>query len=118
MMPPPPRSRSPSSLSRFIVAERDHYVGHDGNLFAFSLGQAARYYELLLILEARHAAIEAEFIEGHAIFHGPLPPGETELTPEQEAFLHRLHDLGDELQLQIESFYLFAKILLDRLSQF
>lgn len=107
-----------SMFTDFIQSERSHYAGEDNNLFAFALGQAARYHGFLTIIASRFEAASKSFIECHSAFRAALPEGVAEMADEQIALLRRSWALQSELHLEVESFYLFAKILLDKLAQF
>src|SRR5689334_25087718 len=50
-----------STLDAFISEERNHYANPGVNLFAFALGQAARYDQFLRIILHRHKANAAEW---------------------------------------------------------
>src|SRR5688572_29970565 len=106
-----------SNISTFIISERENYLGEDNNLFAFSFGQALDYLDFIVIIADRHKRISREMVlnskkmmESH--------PRSGPVTDEQMALLdegRRLHTL---VHLEIESFYLFAKILLDKVALF
>jgi hypothetical protein len=113
-----PKNERPSPLTDFIQSERYRYEGDANNLFAFSLGQAARYYEFLVILAARVETVSAAYVACQSHLRGSFPEGETELVGELLDQWRQSLDLGTQLHLDIESFYLFGKILLDKLAQF
>jgi hypothetical protein len=113
-----PKDERPSPIAEFIQSERDRFKGDANNLFAFSLGQAARYYEFLAILATRFEAVSAEYVACQSQLRASFPEGETELVGELLDRWHQSLDLGTQLHLDIESFYLFGKILLDKLAQF
>jgi len=106
-------------LSNFIDAERNKYAEEDNNRFAFSLAQAARYYRFVLIIEERHNKLSHELIskckQWTAWLHNNpnAAPGDAQLAVHREALL-----LSSKVQLEIETFYVFAKVLLDRLAFF
>ncbi len=48
-------------LHRFIVREREYYKGEHNNLFAFSLGEASRYYRFLNIVYSRYVEVNTRY---------------------------------------------------------
>ena len=106
-------------LHTFIGREREHYGGDDNNRFAFSLGQASRYYRFLHIVYSRYAEASARFIENsERVIEASQKQGRGPAGPE----LLKLHiegrDLTDLLHLEYESFHLFGTIFLDRMACF
>ena len=107
-----------NKYSNFVWEERKRYDGQGNNRFAFSLGQALRYYEYLLLVEERYKTASHDFIsvlkqvqskwkeEKHKISHTQKPP------------LEKRYDFEIKLHFEIESFYIFAKIFLDKLAYF
>ncbi len=110
-----------NTLSNFIVTERYHYTNEDGNLFASSLGEALRYYKFLLIVADRYRKISKEMVSisnrerklTPAQTGGPFP-----VTDEQMRLMEEWNRLNTLVHLEIESFYLFAKIFLDKIALF
>lgn len=95
-------------------------------MFAFALGQAARYETFLQIILDRHQALCVEFRENQTIQRvlneaakNERPEGGSiTMTPERVASMKRFMEMSPLLQFESEAFYLFAKIFLDKLSQF
>lgn len=103
------------------MEERNHYPGQANNWFAFALGQAERYEAFLHIILARYHETTAAFLAAQKPTGGLMAaagPGPREMTPEEIAVYRQRLILAPQLQLDSESFYLFAKILLDRLAKF
>ena len=104
-------------LSEFIGRERMLY--EDNNMFAFGLGQVSRYYRFLNIIYGRYTKLSAQFMENtqrqmeicKAQGSGPVGPE-----------LWRLHleaqGLQDHLHLELESFFMFGTVFLDRAACF
>ena len=105
-------------ISRFIWSERFEYA--DINKFAFKLGQAVRYYEFLLIIIDRYKKINNDFISLQEEEKKLLPakPGINRVTPEEGQLMIESGRLTNLLHLEIESFYLFAKVFLDNIARF
>lgn len=105
-------------LFDFIMTERFQYA--DINVFAENLGPALRYYEFLLFIIDRYE----EANKGLAAVHEeertlmPAKAGISRVTPEQGLLMVKSSELTTQLHLEIESFYLFAKILLDNVTRF
>ena len=110
-----------SILGDFIVKEREHYAGNDNNYFAFSLGQSLRYYDFLLIIFDRYRKASEDMVSVHNKLIKPslkqpgkkIPVTDTQMRIWVESL--RLHTL---VLLEIESFYIFAKIFLDKIALF
>lgn len=113
------RSDDNGYLLNFIRQEREHYAGNDNNRFAFSLGQASRYYRFLHIIYARYVEANARFMANIRRMTeiikrqggGPVGPEFQKLCDEGGA-------LQDVLHLEYESFCLFGTIFLDRVACF
>ena len=107
-------------LLNFIAKERERFEVRHNNMFAFSLNSVLTYKKFLDIIIDRNANVTTEFIHnnqaiGESIKRHKKPRGsisqeEMKLFLENEQISLRLH-------LEIESFYLFAKILLDKISR-
>lgn len=110
-----------TALFDFIVTERKHYTNKGGNLFASSLGEALRYYDFLLIIADRYKKIGNKMIS-ISNKERKLTPSQTgdpfPMTDEQIRLMEEWYRLNKLIQLEIETFYLFAKILLDKIALF
>ena len=85
--------------------------------FVTSWQAVTRYHTFLtLILEREAKATEAFSTASKALRDTPPSPGPYQ-TPEQRDRLNELDKATDVLHLEIESFYLFAKILLDAVAR-
>lgn len=105
------------NLLEFIERERMRY--EDNNTFAFGLGQVSRYYKFLSIIYARYAEVSAKYWENtQRQMEMSKVQGSRPIGPE----LWRLHlearDLQDHLHLELESFFMFGTVLLDRAACF
>lgn len=113
-----------SILDDFIDTERKHYTNRYNNLFAISLGQALRYYNFLLIIADRYKKTSEKMVStskslklsielNPANTSEPIP-----MTDEQIRLMEEANRLTTLVHLEIESFYLFAKIFLDKIALF
>lgn len=106
-----------SILSDFIETEREQYSNGDNNVFASSLGQALRYYGFLMIIAERYKKtcrkMTSTFnkIMNSSVNYHPM-------TTEENRLYEESNRLNTQIQLEIESFYLFAKIFLDKIALF
>jgi hypothetical protein len=117
-----------SLLSEFIFRESSKYIEKDRNLFAISFGQTLRYYNFLTIVTDRYKKASAKLVPTYIemmklykelnIAKDGWP---TTMNDEQK----RLADLMEEVAqleqlvlLEIESFYMLAKIFLDKTALF
>jgi hypothetical protein len=106
----------PQALFDFISSERESLETRDGNLFGLSFGEVLRYRRYLDLILTRYINAGREFMENTRLIQSTTLPGTHAMTRE----LLELHEQGarlsDELHLQVESFYLFSKIMLDKLA--
>lgn len=108
-------------LSAFIETYRSRMNNENNNLFAASAGAWWRYHAFLTIILTRFDHSDAESVEAHRRFmqrvRRPEATGTTRpMTPEDTEAWHHSVAGTIVLHLDIESFYLFAKILLDRIA--
>lgn len=107
-----------SEISKFIGLERDRYAGIDDNRFAFSLAQPARYLGFIETIMGRYAESSYEFMTSIRSLQSSVSKGSRELTANDIKQLEANAKLAQLVHLEIESFYLFAKILLNKLALF
>lgn len=106
-------------LSTFIQTERDEYESQHGNLFAFSLAQALRYYDFVVIIFERYERASELAKTGFSSFQRSIQEqSEGVMSDEQMNLLTQQHRDATIVHLEIESFYLFAKIFLDKIAFF
>lgn len=106
------------TVSDFIESERNRFSNKHNNMFAISLSQPMRYRNFLRILIEQHERTSETYARYNKSHWDSLLPGSHPLTNEQLSILEKVNETGLVLQLEIESFYLFAKILLDRVAHF
>ena len=103
-------------LSDFISSERERFTEADNNKFAMCFAQISRYYAFLQVILKRYEAASRQLFENTKAMQASLLAGTHSFTDEQM----KLHEEGVRLMLlvhlEIESFYLFAKICLDRIA--
>jgi hypothetical protein len=109
-----------SHLEEFIGKERENYPGENDNLFAFALSQVSRYERFLRIIVGRYDAVNREFLSRTESWSKKMQShiGTYELTKADLAEWERHSQLNTEVHLEIEAFYLFAKVLLDHSARF
>jgi hypothetical protein len=103
-------------LHAFIDSERDRFSTRDNNRFAFGFSTVARYYQFLRIIIDRYHSASEQWIENFRALQATYRPGTHPMTEQQLALRTTSKERTDLLHLEIESFYLFAKILLDKLA--
>jgi len=105
-------------ISEFIWSESFKYA--DINEFGSKLQQALRYYDFLLIILVRYKEINDKFLSLQEEKRKLLPAksGVTRMTPMDGRLLAESGRLTTILHLEIESFYQFAKVLLDNMARF
>jgi hypothetical protein len=109
---------SPSPIDKFTYDERWHYSASDQNYFAIALSQVGKYYEFLLLIKERFDPSGKEFVQINEDLQKAIPPGISQVPIQQAELLDRSFYLQKAIVLDIESFYVFAKILLDKLARF
>jgi hypothetical protein len=110
-----------SRLAEFGAAECEHYPGDGRNFFSLAVSQVQRYEFFLRMILQRYGETCTEFMS--AVMHlrnkgGQQGPGPYEPAAEDLALLNKIDNLSPWIQLDSESFYVFAKILLDRIAKF
>ena len=103
-------------LRSFIAGERDRFVTRDNNLFNTAFSDLVRYRLFLARIEERHGGISSEYVANVNAMWARLRAASGQhhqMTPQDMADLEAREQLQLGLHLEIESFYLFAKILLD-----
>ena len=105
------------TLTEFIITERDRFENRDNNRFAVSFSKLTRYYEFLRIILERYGEAGRRFLENTKEAQALTKPGHQEVTRELAQVMAESWPLTTRLHLEIESFYLFAKILLDHVAR-
>ena len=105
------------SFQAFIDTERWRFETRDNNLFYFAFHEVATYRFFLDIVQSRSAAIGKDYLDCMEAY-GKSVEGSSGgyLTPAQQAMLDRWRELSLALRLEIETYYLLATILLDRVA--
>jgi hypothetical protein len=108
-----------NALSNFVTAEREHYKAEDNNLFAFSLSQTIRYYEFIIMIYERHKEISQKMVSHQTKMMASISARNSGImTEEQMQLFEEGNILMRKVELEIESFYIFAKIFLDMIARF
>lgn len=104
-------------LTEFIENERGRFESEHNNRFAFSFSTIVTYRRFLDLIVARFEPVSVQY--GAAVTEKlhlaqAQPANGRPLTPRELELLAEISELQDLLHLDIESFYQFAKILLDK----
>lgn len=102
-----------TKLSDFIASHRDRFDWKENNIFAFSWAKVTRRLEFLAVIATRYRELSAAFIANSEAARALAKPGTHPVTPEQAAIHQRGYQLTIQVHLEIEAWYLFAKIVLD-----
>lgn len=105
------------NFNKFIEEHRDRFDNNHNNLFAFAFGQAMRYYEFLEIIHERYLSSTARYIANTKAMQANTPRGTHPISPELASIQKAGYGLSVIVHLEIESYYVFAKILLDKLAR-
>lgn len=104
-----------AELHHFIDEERWRFESHHNNMFAYSFGEVGRYEDYLEIIADRHQQA-SDALLSNVQRSRTLTSGSGTLEGEGLQLYQESHDLHRALQFETESFYLFAKILLDKVA--
>jgi hypothetical protein len=100
-------------LSDFVASHRDRFEIKQNNIFAFSWGKVTRRLAFLDVIQARYMELSAAFIDNSKQMQALTKPGTHPTTQEQELLHQDGYRISIEVHLEIEAWYLFAKIVLD-----
>lgn len=102
-------------LSAFCDDQCERLEARDANLLRRVAGQLQHYWTVLGVIRDRYLRLCNDYLEKNNL----LGVGLAEQPPSVDSsFLSELKDLTTLLRLEIETFYLLAKILLDWLARF
>lgn len=106
-------------FQEFIDLERGRFDTRENNLFAFAFRDISTYRAFLGIIGSRYESVGAAYTTSSDELHERMihrGNATTTMSLDDEQLLQRVGRLGLELRLEIESFYLFAYILLDKVA--
>ena len=104
-----------SQLSEFIGSERERFTNVDNNKFAMSVSQISRYSAFLDVILKRYEEISRQLFENTKATQAAVLPGTHPVTGQLMTLYEEGLRLNLVLHLEIESYYLFAKIMLDKI---
>jgi len=108
-------------LEEFVVAEREHLETSDSNIFGAAMRQVTRYREFLDVIRERHRKASSSFIalqKTQLAEAKERSPERKVMTKEEIQRMIESRELGVLVHLDVESFHVFAKNLLDRVANF
>jgi hypothetical protein len=111
---------APDALRAFVAEERGRFITEDDNRFSTAFADVHRYREFLEIIEARHRPLSEALVAKSRAHWAQLRErggGRSRMTDADWIETAERERLIVALQLEIESFYLFAKILLDEIAR-
>jgi hypothetical protein len=104
-------------LVAFISGERGQFETQHNNMVAFAFGEIGRYRRFLEVIVGRHEDLAARLVALHKEHMAALQPGTHPMDERETREMEERERLTMEWQLEIESAYLFAKILLDKVAR-
>jgi hypothetical protein len=107
-----------SPISEFRDEERWHFSDLDQNRFAMALAQIDRYYNFLRTILNRLNVSTVSMVALNSEYMKNMKPGTHAVTVEEAQLLDKMSSLQVLIQLDIESYYIFGKIILDKTSNF
>ncbi len=105
----------------FVQGERDRYATYDNNRFAIGGANVSRYYEYLIVILGRYESVSRTLNANFEAFNASISlkgAKSGKLDAKEMGLLAEGDRLSMLAHLEIEAFYVFAKILLDRLANF
>src|SRR5262245_7625489 len=106
-----------SRLRGFVASERDRFSDEHNNSFALAFSEIDRYSAFIEIILSRYTEATHSYTPHTDALTASVLPASNPLTSDQLATLNHSTEANDLLQLEIESFYLFAKIMLDKVAR-
>src|ERR1700674_3456938 len=106
-----------SQLTEFIGSERERFANQDNNKFAMSFSQISRYAAFLDVVLKRYEEASRQLFANTKAMQSTMLPGSHPLTTVQKTLWAEGSRLTILLHLEIESYYVFAKILLDKIAR-
>lgn len=86
-------------------------------MFAFTFSEITRYFDILEIILDRYKTANQAFVANTKALQASIAKNNSNLvSEEQNMLLSQSYGLSLRVHLEIESFYLFAKILLDKIA--
>jgi len=106
-----------NNISDFIDEERKYLENREANLFANSLREIIRYRKFLRNSIQKHKSLVSKYAKAFYDFQKSIDksPGSHTVTVEQGEIMERMNILADEVHQEIEIFYMFFKILIDKI---
>jgi hypothetical protein len=98
----------------FIDTERWNFDGRDNNLYHVAFREVTAYRAFLGLIQGRYRTVGSEYMARSEAFSHRIR--EAAATAERIGPDPRLEDIQLMLRMEIESFYLFARILLDKVA--
>jgi hypothetical protein len=102
-----------TAFSDFVGRHRDRFECRDSNIFAMAWGKVSRRLCYLDLIQNRYNDSSALFRANIDALRKAFAPGSHRITQEENKLYLEGVAINNDVQLQIESFYLFAKIVLD-----
>jgi len=103
----------------FIQENRPRFNTKNNNLFATAFSQIEHYFLYINIISSRCKPLEKQLLKNLKKFDDSIIKDSNShpLTNYQEELIREQRDLSLKINLEIESSYLFAKILLDKIAK-
>jgi hypothetical protein len=100
-----------------FVWERERFETKHNNMLGGAFGEIGRYRRFLEVIVARHADVAPRVMALHDEHRATLKPGTHRMDERQIRLSDERELLTMQWQLDVESAYLFAKILLDKVAR-
>ena len=106
-----------NQLSQFIESERKRLDTRDANIFSNATHEIERYLRFLDIVLGRYTTACVQYHDLSCAFQATLQPGSGQMSDAQMVMIGSLTTGGEQIQFEIESYFLFSKILLDLIAR-
>jgi hypothetical protein len=104
-------------LVAFVREERHRLDVEHNNMLGGAFGEVVRYRRFLDVIVDRHDEVAARLLALHEEHRAAMKPGIRQLDEHEMQQLDERERLTMRWQLEVESVYLFAKILLDKVAR-
>lgn len=105
-------------LNDFIWKQRRLLDTKENNIFALTLAKWDKYLDYLTIILNRYSTKEKEYKNLLSEQIKALKRQNRKMTHEEVKRMRKICNMGNNLSLEVESFYLFSCILLDKIANF
>ncbi len=105
------------AVGPFVSYQMERLGNRQGNVISFVLMNVGEYRSMLLRVLGRYSPLNDRYLKTVDELTQSLGSGSGEFSPAQQELFNRQLELSSALRQEIETFYVFARILLDKITQ-